>query len=543
MRYFKFLMVLCLMTLTLVPINASENHLIDNSDLYDDNLEEQISDALLTASNEIGIDFVVLTSNLNDSADLNAQALDELSQNGFDDGIALFINDYLNELTIISFGEADNYYSELEKEYSMVAVLNIFKAGGDIYEATDSFIKNARHYYSYDENNVERDPLLVDDADLFGLNAEVEINELLEAKSLEYNVDLVVFTTLEYCDYDDVNMHAADFYDYHNYGPDGYMLYINMNENVRTVYVLTTGANVIASITDYDIEHILDLMFDNLSIGAYENAVYEFVDCFERYYDVPGPAFDMSKRDPLFVDKADLFSSTEEIALKTELEHASNQYAFDFIVFVDDFPHGDGVVEADDFYEEGYYRRDALMLYINPILGAVYVVPYGAVENYQYSSDFRGIAYDIEEMLYDGEYYEAIEYFIKKGSIKRDGAGELPPPTFEDTARIYGEQILMTSVITGLIVSIIVSLVLIKQMNTFKKKRNASEYAVNRGSFYSKADIRISRDIFLYRTTSRSYSPRQRSSSGGGSSGGSSGGSRSFSGSSGRSHGGGGRRF
>ena len=535
-KMFKLLIIACLMVLSFVPVVADTKYVIDNGDFFTSDEEYDINERLETISADQDINYVILTSDEN-VADIKEAAVTTYETNyGDKDALVLYINLSANEFYLLRYGQnVEDKINQEESGYMINALINASEESS--LAMAESFIKNGEFYY-VDDGSAKRDPLLVDEADLLTADEEADLTELLERASNHAGVDLVVYTT----DYDNgqaENMAAADFYDYHNYAVEGFMLYINMA--TRRLFILTSGPNTRGAFSDADLDNIIADVGSYLSDGNYYDAVKQFIDGYDSYYSPIEPGFDLSQRDPLVIDKADLLSETDEVRYATALDHMSYDYAADFIVYTTDelTKHHYEDDASDDVLLNGKYRYTAVLMYIstnaeNPFVNFSFSGEYRWEFDYDQLEVFEN---ELLELVQAGKTDEAIDRFMNE--IFDYYYYDKPATTNE----IIRNKVLMISSISGLIVAIIVAISLIAQMRSFGKRSNATDYSVNQGSFYSKANITRSNDIYLYRTTSRVHSPERNNSSSGSSGNGGGGHSSSFSGSSGVSHGGRGGSF
>ncbi|MBE5926030.1 MAG: TPM domain-containing protein [Lachnospiraceae bacterium] len=121
---------------------------------------------------------------------------------------------------------------------------------------------------------------VIDNVNYFSESEKEELHNYLTEKSKEAELDLVLCIENKSVsgDYED-EQNAENIYDNAGYGYDdgssGVMLYINLNS--RYAYICTTGI-AIWYIDDYDIEDILDDIWDDIVEGDYFNATKDFAD-------------------------------------------------------------------------------------------------------------------------------------------------------------------------------------------------------------------------------------------------------------------------
>lgn len=144
----------------------------------------------------------------------------------------------------------------------------------------------ARRQEALDIPGKERDPLVVDQADLFSARDEERLSEKAAGISAEHNTNIVIITADSSRLSEDTGDksssiwardYADDFFDYNQYGDDGVLLLISLDP--RQVWISTTGS-AIPLFSDDRIEHMLDEIFKyaDLSNGDYAMAPYIFLD-------------------------------------------------------------------------------------------------------------------------------------------------------------------------------------------------------------------------------------------------------------------------
>jgi len=118
---------------------------------------------------------------------------------------------------------------------------------------------------------------LEDYADLLTEPEEQALRELLDKKSEELQMDLVVVTT-DSTGGKSSEAYADDFFDYNGYGMgenyDGVLLLINME--YREWHISTTGYGMTA-IQDSEVDSVAEEMVEYLSVGYYDSAIREFI--------------------------------------------------------------------------------------------------------------------------------------------------------------------------------------------------------------------------------------------------------------------------
>lgn len=212
-------------------------------------------------------------------------------------------------------------------------------------------------------------------------------------------------------------------------------------------------------------------------------------------------------------DFADLLTEEEQMALSEAFFEASDRSAFDFVILtVEDIGAMDIFDYADRFYRNGSYRDDAAILVVDMAEREWCVARYGNGKDYIGNSAIHGYLEDyfLSELM-DGEYKEAFEGYLAGAEAlvvrgRQGDAYKAPIP--------WGRNVLI-AIVVGLIVALITVLVMRSRLKSVSFKSNAAGY-VKEGSFV----LTKERDLFLYRTHTRVYSPQQKRSGSSGSSGG-----------------------
>jgi len=120
-------------------------------------------------------------------------------------------------------------------------------------------------------------PRLADDAALLSRAETSEVEKLLDEISARHNMDIVI-VTVDSTDGASPMEFADDYYDYHDYAPDGILLLISMEDS--DWWVSTTGYGIRA-VTDAGLEYMSDRFVPMLSDGDYAEAFT----CFARLCD------------------------------------------------------------------------------------------------------------------------------------------------------------------------------------------------------------------------------------------------------------------
>ena len=220
---------------------------------------------------------------------------------------------------------------------------------------------------------------------------------------------------------------------------------------------------------------------------------------------------------PRLVDGADLLTKAEEQALLTEMDEMSERLDFDFLIFTVDDTGGQDILDYADTYHARYgYRADAVMLILDMSDREWCVATYG-FGNKAVSQD--ATYYYLEDCflspLSSDNYRRAFEGYL-------EGAEKLVSDARDGHFYVYipWERNIFIALFLGVIIALVTVFSMRSKLKSVSPKKTAGGY-VKQGSF----KLRRERDLFLFRTHTRTYSPRQ-SSSGGRGGGGSRGGGR-----------------
>lgn len=121
-------------------------------------------------------------------------------------------------------------------------------------------------------------PRLEDGAGLLTQTEAAELMAELDEISERRDVDIVIVTT-NGTDGKSMMEYADDYFDYHDYRPDGILLAIDME--TRQWWISTTGYGITA-MSDEDREWVEDYFVSELSEGNYEEAFLRFADCCDQ---------------------------------------------------------------------------------------------------------------------------------------------------------------------------------------------------------------------------------------------------------------------
>lgn len=383
---------------------------------------------------------------------------------------------------------------------------------------------------------------VVDDADIFDSEEEIELNNLLTKVSNKYGIDVIVLSSEDTMGLDSTN-YADAFYDNYGYGSNGIVLFYDFDNSILHLHPV---GDVFDLMSDSDVDLLLgDYMFDYVNSGEYTKATGLYIAKLDEYlaqlfnvssantYSVP-----LIEGNPRVVDLADVLSSQEEDELDILLKQLSSKHMMDIIVVSTDEANGLSSMDyADDFYDYNNYQDDGVLLLYDFDNRKVYISTKGLGITYitDYSIDLLLGDYMFDYFL-DKEYLKSSKLYLNK----------------LDEILSYGEQgniidvnnhiptkFTVTNVAIGLVIGAVTSLVYILilkgQLKSVSKQYFASNY-IDDGSFRLNGRA----DFFTGKHVSKTRIERKNSSSGGSSFGG---GSSSHTSSSGSRHGGGGRSF
>lgn len=239
------------------------------------------------------------------------------------------------------------------------------------------------------------------------------------------------------------------------------------------------------------------------------------------------------RREPRLVDEADLLDSQEEAELEERLDEISERQQCDVaVVTVNSLNGKSAEAYADDFYDYNGYGMgegdDGVLLLIGMESREWHITTYGF--GIRALTD-AGIGYISDQFLpdlRDGHYGDAFQIYAKLCDQFLTQARKGKAYDVENMPKEkMGLMWIPISAVIGLVLSLIVTGLMRLQLRTVRRQAAAASY-IRPGS----RDIRISRDMFLYRNVIRTQRPKDND-----------GGSSIHTSSSGRSHGGGGGRF
>ena len=120
---------------------------------------------------------------------------------------------------------------------------------------------------------------LTDEADLLTSSEAAALEAKLDEISTRQGVDIVI-VTVESTEGEEPRDFADDWFDYNDYGLDGILLLVSMEDS--DWYVSTSGYGITA-ITDAGLEYISDRFVPHLSDGEYMKAIETFADLCDSF--------------------------------------------------------------------------------------------------------------------------------------------------------------------------------------------------------------------------------------------------------------------
>ena len=399
---------------------------------------------------------------------------------------------------------------------------------------------------------------VVDDADIFTDEEEARMEERVGEIRKELDRDIVVYTNKSACGMDHSIM-AADFYDFNGYGCgddfEGVCLYVCMDPEDRGWWVACTGPDTKGLYTEDIANDIDDALFEFMVDGEYGAGVLDWIENFRMLY-VKGDPFapdwypergakaperfhDSSA--PRVVDDSGILTEEQLQDLRDYAKKISDKYGLDVVVNI--APRSGNLTReeyAKLFYEYNGYGLgddyDGILLTVFKRQGyqsdnCLYASGKGLEKLAEVNRErLRGF---VQDGMDGGNYHFTLKRFLQQ-TDHMERTGRVP------RSLIYWILMTVLSAVSGVIVGGISLFKASLRMAVPKMQENADAYLVP-GSLI----VKNLGDVFLGSSTTSKYIPPVSRSSGGGSSS-SSGRSSyrsSYSGSSGRSHSGSGRRF
>jgi len=539
------------------------------------------------------IDFVMAVMDDADAdGNMNAKMRDFYNENGYGygptkDGVILGIDPKNGVITISTLGNAVDVVPHDFIQSETDAYINVYVEGGDkgIYkvflaglEAFDEYFaknlsgddivsgessagnnegsadpsqpawypSNIANFEKYHSETASR---VVDTADIFTDAEEAEMKQLIAEYSAELGKDIVIFT--DNSSYGrEHNIYAADFYDFNGYGIgpeyEGMCLMICMDPSNRGWYACATGPETRGLYTEVNANLLDDTLYEYMVNGNYGQGVISWISNIATLYQygvpfVPSwyPTVEEQKNfvrthdasAPRVIDSLNLFSETERADLERKCKDITEKYNID--VVIDAEAHTYGIADTD--YVDALYKycgygigdTDAgIVLKLDP---SPFIVTYDH-EKVRMTDVNASRMYDRMEPSRDkGDFYGvAVQFLSDLEHMEKTGRVQ------KTLGQWMGRGIL--AAIGGSIVGGVGLGGAAASMKSVKKATNAAGYVVGTPTV-----TRVSDTVYDFQVTRTKIEDDSNRSSGGG--GGGSTYHSSYSGSSGTSHSGSGRKF
>ena len=226
------------------------------------------------------------------------------------------------------------------------------------------------------------------------------------------------------------------------------------------------------------------------------------------------------------VDEADILTLDEEDELSMIVDEISERHEFDVVIVTLNSLNGEDIqYYAADYYDYGGYgmgeNYDGAMFIMSMEEREWFILTTGYGIEVLTDSEIDNIGENMVPYLSAGDYEEAFRIFANEVDMEVEYGVEVP--------RTPAPNILL-SIGAGLVLGLIPAFIMRGKLKSVRMQASAGRYE-DRGS----RNVTTRQDIFLYHTVNRVPKSDENRSGGGGSS--------TFSGSSGRSHGGRGGGF
>ncbi len=407
------------------------------------------------------------------------------------------------------------------------------------------------HFEKYHDPDA---PRVVDVADIFTGAEEAAMEARLREIRAELGKDIVVFTDVSAYGLGHA-VYSADFYDFNGYGIgdeyEGVCLFVCMDPGDRGFWTCCTGPETRGLFTEEYANQLDDRLYDYMVAGDYGDGAADWIENFRNLYrtGMPFPPEWLPEGGnftrthdaaaPRVVDDLGVLTEEQIRSLTEEARALSDKYGLDVVVHT--------ALNKTSLYNSEYnelwyackgygfgedYDGIVLTLLRQGDYGTyVYADGYGkGVDRLNALNQQRLEDKSRNKYLDDGEYdglrqgLKDLRHVLKTGRVAR-------------TAGYWGWIGILGAFVGSAFGGIALSGAK-RKMAVPKLKQTAGDYL--EGDSLRIQDVQ---DQYLNTTTSRKYSPVERSSGGGSSGGGRSSYSSSYSGSSGTSHSGSGRSF
>ena len=309
------------------------------------------------------------------------------------------------------------------------------------------------------------------------------------------------------------------------------------NDDVWNVYLRGTSENII---DDEDMKALREA-FDNEgnydeAISAYMYAAAQLIQPDSTLSSGAESTIILDTRERV-VDMAELLSDSDKTALLSKLDEISERQKLDIVVLTVNTLDGKTPRDyADDFYDYNGYgfgeNKDGILLLVSMEDRDWWISTTGYGITALTDAGIEYISKKFLSDLSDGDYAQAFttyaelcDQFITQAKTGESyDTGNMPKEPFNVAWNI------LVAFVIGLVVAVIVTSIMKKQLKTVQLKSEANNYVKANSMILTE-----NRDLFLYNQVSRRARPKETDNSSGGSS--------THTSSSGTSHGGGGGKF
>ena len=384
-------------------------------------------------------------------------------------------------------------------------------------------------------------PRLVDKADVLTDEEEKKLLKKLNKISEEEKVDVVVLTVENEAG-KDVTAFADDYYDYNNYGfgykGDGIILVVDYGTRD---WAISTKGKGIYIFTDAGQKYISDKFVKYLSDGeayegfkTYANLCKKFIEQYRTgaAYDVgnmpkeksetPTEDYSQRRKAARMVDNAKVLSTENKNMLNSKLDLASSARNADISILTlkNEVNDNNILSYAGKYYKDNNFglgvSRDGVLLVMDFGTNTWAIYTSGRVVNALPDEAKEYMTNDFLPVIKEGDTYTGfIRYINLCDKMLANYDSGL---TYDEGLVPKKEKLLdvvKDSVLPALFFSLIICIILTRQLKTVKPELQANNYARQDSFCLTDAE-----DLFLYKTLSKTR--RSRSNSSGSSRGGSS---------------------
>lgn len=225
------------------------------------------------------------------------------------------------------------------------------------------------------------------------------------------------------------------------------------------------------------------------------------------------------------LDNGDFLTASQETTVTSKMEALSNSYNIDVIILLDKGLFDEDASSSELDEDMLYHCRRTFSQHSKEGNGVMLLISLdGQYRDYYFFSkgeceekintdrSLDHIEDSTRPYIEKNDFYNASLKYLEAVDVRMSA----PPPT----AIEYMLEFLPGVFIVALVIALIAVFIMKAQLSSVKPKAHAGDYSV-----HSSFKVRLSRDIFLYRTVSKTPKPKNTS-SGGGSRGGGGGGGR-----------------